>query len=435
MTGRCGRPPKRRVPDVNGADLDASNKRFKVADGSGDDIHAPHPYAAESEENGIVLRKYYPPEMSNARALAYNSNKLPRPIETLLGALEETAKAREQVQVKNAVVFWFKMDLRMRDNRALWLASQKAKEADVPLICLYIVSPEDYEAHLTAPVRVDFMLRTLHVLKKDLAALDIPLYVETVDRRKEIPDRIVEFMEEWEASHLFENMEYEVDELRREAKMVRRCAEKGIDVEVVHDTCVVPPGALKTGSGKQYAVYSPWFRTWVAHIHSNPELLSPFDAPARNSPAARKNVAALFDCDIPNAPENKRMSDEDAKRLRAIWPAGEHEAAARLEKFCEERIGQYHKQRNIPAEAGTSNLSVHLAAGTISARTVVRYARDRNKTKKLDQGMEGIQTWISEVAWRDFYKHVLVNWPYIWYVFPRPSPLFLRLPKFESNQR
>lgn len=410
------RVSKRKIPEVDDEDSKASIKKLKLADdtnGSSPSFHTPHPFAAEAEENGIVLRKYYPPEMANARALAYNSNEIPRPIEKLLGALEQTAETRRTVVAKQAVVHWFKADLRTRDNRALWLAGQKAKESDVPLIGLYIVSPEDFEAHLTAPVRVDFIMRTLHVLKRDLAALDIPLYVETVENRDEIPEHILNLLGEWGASHLMANMEYEVDELRREAKLVRLCAQRGINMEVVHDTCVVPPGALTTGTGKQYAVYSPWYRSWVAHVHSNPELLNNFDPPEKNSPAAKSKVATLFDCEIPQVPANKRLSEEDAKRLHAIWPAGEHEAIARLEKFCEENIGQYHKRRNIPSDVGTSNISAHLAAGTLSARTAVRYARDRNQTKKLDAGIDGIQTWISEVAWRDFYKHILVNWPYV----------------------
>jgi deoxyribodipyrimidine photo-lyase len=44
----------------------------------------------------------------------------------------------------------------------------------------------------------------------------------------------------------------------------------------------------------------------------------------------------------------------------------------------------------------------------------VRMARDVNSTKKLDGGINGIRSWISEVAWRDFYRHVLVHWPYVW---------------------
>ncbi|KAI3319719.1 deoxyribodipyrimidine photo-lyase [Xylariaceae sp. AK1471] len=388
-------------------------KKAKLENDASDPLREPHPFFAEAEENGIVLRKYYPPEMNNARALAYNNNEIPRPIEQLNDALRETSEARKKVEIKDAIVHWFKMDLRTTDNRALWEASERAREAGVPLICIYMISPEDFEAHLTAPVRVDFMMRTLHILKKDLAALDIPLYVETVEKRKEIPERIIDFMEEWGASHLFANMEYEVDELRREAKIAKMCADRGLAVELFHDTCVVPPGALNTGSGKQYAVYSPWYRAWVAHIHANPDLLITFDQPSKNSSAARGKVAALFDCDIPDTPNNKRLSEDDAKRFHSLWPAGEHEAVDRLDKFCEERIGQYAKRRNFPCQAATASISVHLASGTLSARTAIRTARDQNKTKKLDAGNEGIQSWIGEVAWRDFYKHVLVHWPYI----------------------
>lgn len=354
--------------------------------------------------------------MSNARARAYTLDQIPRPIEVLHSALVETSSTRKQVNVKDAVVHWFKMDLRTTDNRALYLASEKAREAGVPLIGLYIVSPQDFEAHLTAPVRVDFMLRTLEVLRNDLAKLDIPLWVETVEKRKDIPDRVLKLMQEWGASHLFANIEYEVDELRREANLVRSFSGKGIAVEVLHDTCVVAPGQLKTGTGKQYAVYSPWFRSWISHIHDNPELLELSDRPAPNPPSTRTSsrFAKLFECEIPPAPENKKLSDEQTKRSRALFPAGEHEAVKRLAKFCDEDIGGYGKNRNIPAVQGTSSLSVHFASGTLSARTAIRTARDRSNTKKLNGGNEGIQTWISEVAWRDFYKHVLVHWPYVW---------------------
>ncbi|KAI1827205.1 deoxyribodipyrimidine photo-lyase [Xylaria intraflava] len=412
-------PNKRNVKREAASDSDGENaapgniKKAKLEDALSDPLRKPHPSSAEAEAHGIVLRDYYPHEMSIARMLAYNNNELPRPIEQLDRALEETRNARENVKVKDAVVHWFKMDLRTTDNRALWEASEKARQAGVPLICIYIISPQDFEAHLTAPVRVDFMIRTLHVLKRDLAALDIPLYVETVEKRRNIPGRILKLMEEWGANHLFANLEYEVDELRREAKMMRLCADRGLALDVFHDTCVVSPGAILSGTGKPYAVYTPWYKRWVAHIHANPELLSTFEPPAKNPPDTRDRFAELFDCDVPDAPVNKRLSAEDAERFHALWPAGEHEAVDRLERFCKERISHYAIRRNFPGEAATASISVHLAAGTMSARTAVRTARNRNNVTKLDAGDQGIQTWISEVAWRDFYRHILVHWPYI----------------------
>ncbi|KZF24424.1 CDP photolyase [Xylona heveae TC161] len=367
----------------------------------------------DDDNNGYVLREFYPPEMSNKRCLEYAHDEITRPIEELQTAIEETAEARKNIKVKNSVVHWFKRDLRTQDNKSLALASEKAKDAGVPLIALFIVSPQDYQAHLTSSPRVDFELRTLQILKKDLAQLDIPLYVETVEKRKKVPSRVVELCNEWGASHVFCNIEYEVDELRREAKLTRLCAEKGIEFSAVHDTCVVPPGELASQQGKQYAVYSPWFRAWIAHLHSNPDLLEKYDSPGKNSKDSREKFKNLFDSSIPDAPANKMLNDEEKKRFHSLWPAGEHEAHDRLDKFLNQKIGHYTETRNYPAANSTALLSVHFSSGTLSARTAVRQARDANTTKKLDGGNSGITGWISEVAWRDFYKHVLVHWPYI----------------------
>ena len=370
--------------------------------------------SAIEEQHGIIDRQFYPPEMTYERCDQYRNNELERPLDTLLRTQKETQQQRDGIAVKDAVVHWFKNDLRITDNKALHLAAEKAKSKGVPLICLYIVSPQDWKAHVTSAVRVNFILRTLEVLKADLADLDIPLYVETVGKRKNIPERMFQLCEEWGASHLYANIEYEVDELRREALMTRTGVEKGTAVYVEPDTCVVAPKELKSGSGNQYAVYSPWFRAWIAHLHTHPHQLHLFPAPGGNPQLAREKFKGLYGSPIPEAPENTKLTDEEKHRFRSLWPPGEHEARVRLEKFLKESVSKYKDARNFPAANGTAVLSVHFAAGTLSARTAVAAARDANSVKKLDGGNQGIVGWISEVAWRDFYKHVLAHWPYIW---------------------
>lgn len=96
---------------------------------------------------------------------------------------------------------------------------------------MYINSPQDLTAHLISPARVDFTLRNLKVLQQKLDNLDIPLYMETQEQRRNVPGRIAELCERWGASHLFANIEYEVDELRRKAKLVRLFADKGVAFE------------------------------------------------------------------------------------------------------------------------------------------------------------------------------------------------------------
>ncbi|KAI9885576.1 MAG: hypothetical protein M1823_002635 [Watsoniomyces obsoletus] len=366
-----------------------------------------------AEDHGIVQREFYPPEMTNTRALQYREGLIPRPGAQLDAALKATKEARNKIKTKDAVIHWFKMDLRLQDNTALHLAAQKAKEDNIPLICLYLISPQDYQAHVRAPARIDFMLRTLAIIRDDLAKLDIPLYIETVSERKKVPDRLTELAKRWGASHIYANIEYEVDELRRETKLVRKCLDQDIAFEAVHDACVVAPGELSSQHGNQYAVYSPWFRAWLAYCQRNQHVLDLLPPPEPNPSSARTRYGDLFEQQIPDAPENKRLTEDEKLRYTALWVAGEHEAQDRLNKFLDEKVTQYKDTRNFPAANSTAMLSVHFAAGTLSARTAVRKARDRNSTKKLDTGNPGIMNWVSEVAWRDFYKHVLSHWPYV----------------------
>ncbi|KAJ9605643.1 DNA photolyase phr1 [Cladophialophora chaetospira] len=402
-------PFKRKATDLLSA-LSPEQKRPRVAQ----PVSNQYKDSTDEIKYGIVLRKFYPPEMVNDRALAYSSGKIERPIEALEKAIKDTQAQRDRIAPGKCVVHWFKCDTRTMDNRGLHLASEKAKKHALPLVCIYLVSPQDFEAHLTAPVRVDFILRNLQVLQEDLARLDIPLYVETVEKRRRLPARLIELCTSWDARHVFCNAEYEVDELRREADLTRSCLEKGISFNVVHDTCVVQPGCLKSGTGNEFSVYSPWHRKWCAYLNDHKEQFDAFPPPDTNPSNTRQAYADLFDCRIPDAPKAKQLTPEEKTRFHAMWPAGEHEAQARLRKFILEKVLKYHESRNVPGANGTSNLSAHLAAGTIAARTVVREARDAAPSKKLtDDRKQGHSMWIGEVAWRDFYKHVLCNWPYV----------------------
>jgi deoxyribodipyrimidine photo-lyase len=375
-------------------------------------------HSRPEERAGIVDRRFYPAEMNHERCAMYNNNEIPRPIEVLNSTLVETKLARGLIRdgkIKgDSVVHWFKRDLRVKDNTGLSLAAQLAKKRGVGVIGVWILSPQDWEAHLVSPPKCDFEIRSIAVLQKELAELDIPLHIEVIEKRKDVPARLIELVKSWGSNCVTCNLEYEPDELRREEKLVKLMLEEGISFEPQHDDCVVPPGSLKTGAGKQYAVYSPWYRAWLAHLHAHPELLDERPTPQRNPPGFRVKFAQLFGVPVPEAPKTKTMDEEKKARMAKLWPAGETAAQERLSLFLDEKIGKYQATRNFPAMKSTARVSLHHAAGTLAARTSVRAARDVNSTKRLDGGNEGIKGWISEVAWRDFYRHVLVNWPYVW---------------------
>lgn len=51
------------------------------------------------------------------------------------------------------------------DNHALSLASAQAKKEEIPLIVLFVISPQDYKAHDRGPRRIDFTLRNLAMIR------------------------------------------------------------------------------------------------------------------------------------------------------------------------------------------------------------------------------------------------------------------------------
>ncbi|KAF9690688.1 hypothetical protein EKO04_011446 [Ascochyta lentis] len=373
-------------------------------------------HSRPEEVSGIVDRRYYPAEMSNERCAQYNNNEIPRPIERLHSAIKATASACKAIRESksgDAVMHWFKRDLRIRDNTGLSKASALAEELGCGVVGVWILSPQDWDAHLVSPAKCDFELRSVAVLRQELSELDIPLHIEVVEKRRDVPARLVQLAKQWSVKSVFCNIEYEPDELRREEKLVRLMVEEGIEFAPQHDDCVVPPGTLKTGGGKQYAVYSPWYRSWVSYLHAHPYVLDERPMPSKNPPSFREQYKYLFDAKTPEAPKSKQLPSDDRDRLHHLYPAGEAAALDRLQRFLKEKIGAYKDTRNFPSRNSTARLSVHHAAGTLAARTSVRLARDVNSTRKLDGGNPGVQSWISEVAWRDFYRHVLCHWPYV----------------------
>lgn len=202
----------------------------------------PPPAIPPEEYDAPLLLPFYPSRViSNTRIRTYASGERPTPLVALQTKISATALERKRIEPAQFVVNWFRTDLRVPDNTSLHTAAQRGS-----VIGLYVWCPEDLDAHSVSPAKIDFMLRSLAVLREDLEKLDIPLWVETVERREDVPTRVVQLTEAWGARHVFANMEYEVDELRRDTECVQLGIDSGVAVEMLHDTCVVPPGILVT---------------------------------------------------------------------------------------------------------------------------------------------------------------------------------------------
>lgn len=286
---------------------------------------------------------------------------------------------------------WFRRDLRVLDNTAL---SAAAKESD-SVVGLFLITPKQWKQHDDADAKIKFWLDNLKCLSDSLSQLNIPLLIETCDSFDDCPALVAKIAKQNQCASLHFNREYEVNERHRDQLTIEACDVAGIDTQSWHDRIVIPPEDIATKDGRFYSVFTPYRKFWDTLAIDNADVIA---KPKKQEPI-----------DIAASPVPTSVDGFDFSNFRDdLWQPGEDEAAQRTKKFSQ-KIGDYNDRRDIPATAGTSLLSPYLNAGVISPRQCLRMALDSNGGTIA--GNEGITTWISELAWRDFYTHVLYGFP------------------------
>ncbi|KAK6435904.1 hypothetical protein LTR95_007906 [Oleoguttula sp. CCFEE 5521] len=361
---------------------------------------------ARSPSTDDVLR-----HPSNKRAKEIDQTP---PMTLLEGAL---AKNNGDHKPRN-VLHWFRAkDLRLEDNRALHAAAQKAKEGKGYLLAMYLHSPKDLEWHGTSPARTDFIMENLRIMKDQLQKRHIPLAIVTAAERSEKATKVMNFVKEHDISHMYANIEYEVDELRRDIKVAKLVqAEKEVSFEALHDQTVIVPGALKTGAGGPMKVFTPYHKSWLAETKSDPSLLDTVPVPEGNDKKAAKEYKKLFDTKVPgleDLPESKQFeSTKERDQIRKLWPAGNAAGMKRLGDFLQKKIETYAADRSNPALDPGSRMSAYFSTGVVSVREVLKKTKEFNKNKHFDAGDAGVASWVREIVFREHYRQIMVVIPH-----------------------
>ncbi|KAJ3223584.1 hypothetical protein HK099_000934 [Clydaea vesicula] len=312
------------------------------------------------------------------------------------------------------VVHWFRVDLRTSDNAALHLASLKAKRERMPLIGLYIISAKDWKRHDASNWKVNFILKNLSTLKVDLETkFSIPLIIKVAENIKDVYEILKNVVEKLDTKYLYFNQEYEVHENQRD-EMVQAILDS-VEVKRIHDQCIVMPGSVLTQEGNIPKVFTPFKRSWIKFVYQSPvkTFPSPEKSEVELQPLAEDYIRSNSTIPFPNHDNFLNdfvLSTEKADFFKTYYPIGEDSGLARLTEFVEKKIEKYKVTRDYPALEGTSNLSPYITNGIISSRTAFLAAFKKNN-ERLESGNENITTWISEIIWREFYKHILVGYP------------------------
>ncbi|MEM6426628.1 MAG: FAD-binding domain-containing protein, partial [Cyanobacteria bacterium P01_D01_bin.128] len=211
-----------------------------------------------------------------------------------------------------------------------------------------------------------------------------------------------------DATALYWNRDVEPYSRQRDQAVADALKEVGIEFRTTFwDQLMHAPGEVLTkSSSKPYTVYTPFWRNWLKQPKTEPV-------------ATIDNAQGLSDKQQAIADQHGAIALPSAKDLGFEWnhalllQPGEAAANEQLINFCEDDrlIAEYDEQRNFPATTGTSMLSAALKFGAIGVRTVWAAADAAYGRCRSDETHANVRTWQQELAWREFYQHVMYFFP------------------------
>ncbi|WP_249978979.1 deoxyribodipyrimidine photo-lyase [Vreelandella olivaria] len=294
----------------------------------------------------------------------------------------------------NLQLVWLRSDLRIHDNSALAAAAAKG-----PVVAVFLRSVQQWQSHGHGANKIDFWNRGVTAIKTSLNGLNIPLLLRDIASYNEVPNVLLDIARAHQIEQLHFNVEYPLNERRRDQAVLAAFKHHGIAAQSHHDAIAFPPGTLLTGKGDYYGVFTPFSNAWHKQITQGQLALR--DTPEVQSPLAIKSDTLPALPALEGTPVDERL-----------WPAGEDAASDRLERFLRFRGRHYQDQRNFPNVCGTSELSPYLAMGMISFRQCLQAVISENGGHLAD-GDAGLSAWVNELIWREFYQHVAVGFPQV----------------------
>ncbi|MBK8140165.1 MAG: deoxyribodipyrimidine photo-lyase [Chitinophagaceae bacterium] len=270
----------------------------------------------------------------------------------------------------DVTIFWFRRDLRLRDNAALYHALKDGS----PVVPVFIFDRNILdELEDKNDRRVEFIHLALQDIQQQLLKID-----SSLDIRYGNPfDIYKELLKEYNIKKVFTNHDYEPYAKQRDSEILQLLNEHGVSFHTYKDQVIFEKNEVLKDDGKPYTIFTPYSRKWKAALKEYHLKAYP----------VKKYLANFF-----KQPGKKIISLEEMGFAPAGLPFPGKEWMGQV-------IRHYKEQRDIPSVQGTSRLSVHLRFGTISIRELADEAGALN------------ETFLNELIWRDFYHMILWHFP------------------------
>jgi deoxyribodipyrimidine photo-lyase len=281
-------------------------------------------------------------------------------------------------------LIWFRNDLRIIDNPALCHAMNEGQ-----CQAIYISTPQQWQQHDMAPIQADLIERHLNVLSEQLSTLGISLiHIESSDFSQQI-NVLNHYCSQHNIGTVFANSEIELNERQRDQQLL----DSGLPLTLFEADVIINKGSVLNGQQTMYKVFTPFRNAWLKRLKSHFFTLSPVPEKQKSHEITNTNITLNYP---------KKNSEK--------WPLAHAILDQVFPRFIHEKHDNYQQARDFPGQKGTSGLSPYLAIGAISAKTLVNQLL-QSYPHLLDDSSHPHFCWLNELAWRDFYKHLIFHHP------------------------
>jgi deoxyribodipyrimidine photo-lyase len=266
-------------------------------------------------------------------------------------------------------LFWFRRDLRIDDNTALFHAL-KSKNNVLPI---FIFDTEIIDELDRDDSRITFIYSLLNNINENLKKHNSSLHIEK-GKPIEVFSKLIK---QYDVESVYTNRDYEPYANIRDRKIKELLADNHIEFNTFKDHVIFETNEIVKQDLTPYKVYTPYSKKWLA---------------------------ALKDSHL-EAWKSEKLIDKLVKHhftFPSLSEIGFTESKIKVLPFdtTDSLIENYNATRNFPAINKTSKLSPHLRFGSISIRKCVK-----NALKAEDP------TFVKELIWREFFIQTLWHFP------------------------
>ena len=281
------------------------------------------------------------------------------------------------------VIYWFRQDLRLSDNPALYEAAKNSE-----ILPVYILN--DHDDKTLGGASKWWLHYSLIKLKRSLNGKLLVLKGNPIELLLQLVNQYKIDYIYWNKSYEKHNKDYDINL----QNIISNC-------KIYNGNLLWDPSTILKPDGTPYRIFTLFYRNGCLQNVIKPRL--PLESP--------KNLRVI-NCTYPDENDILRLELLSKfpwyEEFNQHWKVGETAAMASLNKFISNGLSNYKIGRDFPAENYVSKLSPHLHFGEISPNQIW-YSAIVNR----DKSDKNLDHFLSELGWREFAYNLLYHCPNI----------------------